>query len=70
MPRCLTEDFSTVLLSHGFAGHRRESTFMGTHLASHGFLVVSADHIGSTHSDIDEQMSLAKREGKTRFFSS
>ena len=59
--------FNAVLLSHGFAGHRRESTFMGTHLASHGFLVVSADHIGSTHSDIDEQMSLAKREGRHDF---
>jgi dienelactone hydrolase len=42
-----------VLFSHGYAGHRREATFLSTHLASHGYVVVSADHIGSTSWDVD-----------------
>jgi len=35
--------FPLVLLIHGWAGYRRESTFIGTHLASHGYIVVSPD---------------------------
>ena len=56
-----------VLLSHGFAGHRRESSFMATHLASHGFLVVSADHPGGTYADIDALLSSTRREGRQDF---
>jgi dienelactone hydrolase len=41
-----------VLLSHGFAGHRRQSTFFCTHLASHGYVVVAPDHAGNTLSDM------------------
>lgn len=41
-----------VLFSHGFAGHRRQSTFLCTHLASHGFVVVSPDHSGNTMHDM------------------
>ena len=48
-----------VLLVHGFSGHRRESSFLGAHLASHGFIVVSADHIGSTFPDIDQLVKSA-----------
>ena len=58
---------TAVLLVHGFSGHRRESTFMATHLASHGFLVVSADHPGSTYGDISELLSSAKCEGRRSF---
>jgi len=43
---------SLVVFSHGMAGHRRQSTFFCTHLASHGFLVISPDHGGSTLSDL------------------
>jgi len=53
-----------VLLVHGFAGDRRESTFVGTHLASHGYLVVSADHVGSVHHDIEARIRKAKAEGR------
>ena len=59
-----TEAFHVVLLVHGYAGHRRESTFMGTHLASHGFLVVSADHAGSTYKDIVAVMDSARAEDR------
>jgi dienelactone hydrolase len=53
-----------VLLVHGYAGDRRESTFIGNHLASHGYLVVSADHSGSTHHDIEQIIAAAKAEGR------
>ena len=56
-----------VLLCHGFAGHRRESSFMATHLASHGFLVVSADHPGGTYGDIDALLRSARSEGRHDF---
>ncbi|MEC3952415.1 dienelactone hydrolase family protein [Nocardia sp. CDC153] len=41
-----------VLLIHGWAGYRREATFLGTHLASHGYTVVSPDVPGSTFGDV------------------
>lgn len=41
-----------VVFSHGFAGHRRQSTFLCTHLASHGYVVASPDHVGNTISDV------------------
>ena len=40
--------FPLVAFSHGYGGHRRQSTFFCTHLASHGYVVVSADHTGNT----------------------
>jgi hypothetical protein len=46
-----------VLLSHGYAGHRREATYLCTHLASHGYVVASADHLGSTSWEIDARMN-------------
>ncbi len=52
-----------VLLCHGYSGHRRESTFMATHLASHGFVVASADFPGSTFPDIDRLVSDARAGG-------
>ena len=41
-----------VVFSHGFAGHRRQSSFLCTHLASHGFAVVGVDHRGNTLADL------------------
>jgi dienelactone hydrolase len=41
-----------LLFSHGFAGHRRQSTFFCTHLASHGYVVIAPDHAGNTLSDM------------------
>ncbi len=55
--------FPLVVFSHGLAGHRRQSTFLCTHLASHGYLAVAPDHGGSTLSDL---LALALRtRGRT-----
>jgi dienelactone hydrolase len=40
--------FPLIAFSHGFGGHRRQSTFLCTHLASHGYVVASPDHVGNT----------------------
>jgi dienelactone hydrolase len=37
-----------IAFSHGNSGVRRQSTFLLAHLASWGFAVVSADHVGNT----------------------
>ncbi len=37
-----------LAFSHGNSGLRRQSTFLTTHLASHGFVVVAPDHTGNT----------------------
>lgn len=44
--------YPLVAFSHGFGGHRRQTTFLCTHLASHGYVVASADHTGNTLFDI------------------
>jgi alpha-beta hydrolase superfamily lysophospholipase len=44
--------FPLVLFSHGFGGHRRQSTFLTTHLASRGFVVAAIDHPGGTVADL------------------
>lgn len=38
--------FPVVLFSHGLGGYRLSSTFLTTHLASWGFVVVAPDHLG------------------------
>ena len=40
--------FPLVTFSHGYGGHRRQSTFLCTHLASHGYVVAAVDHTGNT----------------------
>ena len=40
--------FPLVLFSHGFGGHRRQTTHLCCHLASHGYIVASPDHMGNT----------------------
>jgi len=42
--------------SHGFGGHRCQSTFLCTHLASHGYVVVAPDHVGNTIGDLMQEM--------------
>ena len=37
--------FPAVVFSHGFAGHRRQTTHLCTHLASHGYAVAAPDHV-------------------------
>lgn len=53
-----TGSFPLVVFSHGMAGHRRQSTFVCTHLASHGYVVASPDHGGNSLADL---MALALR---------
>ncbi len=47
-----TDVFPLIIFSHGFAGHRRQTTHLCTHLASHGYIVVAPDHVGNTLIDI------------------
>src|SRR5262249_19714316 len=44
--------YPLVAFSHGFGGHRRQSTFLCTHLASHGYVVAAVDHTGNTVFDV------------------
>jgi len=46
-------DVSLVVLSHGYTGYRTIMYYLGEHLASHGYLVVSIDHTDSTNEDVD-----------------
>lgn len=41
-----------VGFSHGNSGLRQQSTFLTTHLASWGFVVVAPDHVGNTWSEM------------------
>jgi len=38
-------EFPLVLFSHGFASYRTQSTFLTTHLASWGFVVIAPDYL-------------------------
>jgi len=46
------EELPPIVFSHGFSGHRRQTTHLCTHLASHGYVVASPDHLGNTISDV------------------
>jgi predicted dienelactone hydrolase len=37
-----------VVFSHAYGAHRRGSSFLTTHLASHGYVVAAVDHVGNT----------------------
>ncbi len=54
--------FPLVVFSHGFGGHRRQTTHLCTHLASHGYVVVAMDHSGNTIVDV-MQMTLSLMSG-------
>jgi len=54
--------YPLVMFSHGFGGHRRQSTFLCTHLASHGYVVAACDHTGNTLLDV-AQLTLMTRSG-------
>jgi predicted dienelactone hydrolase len=49
----LLKEGSLVVLSHGYTGYRTIMYYLGEHLASHGYLVVSIDHTDSTNEDVD-----------------
>jgi predicted dienelactone hydrolase len=49
--------YPLVVFSHGFVGHRRQSSYICSHLASHGFIVAAPDHAGNTVNDLVARMS-------------
>jgi predicted dienelactone hydrolase len=53
--RARAGSYPLVLFSHTSAGHRRQSSFLCTHLASHGYIVAAADHLGNTYMDLVER---------------
>jgi predicted dienelactone hydrolase len=53
--------FPLVAFSHGNSGLRRQSTFLTTHLASHGFVVAAPDHAGNT---FPEMLGLSEEQRK------
>ena len=53
-----------VAFSHGYGGHRRQSTFLCTHLASHGYVVAAVDHTGNTMLEVVQGV-LTLRSGGT-----
>jgi predicted dienelactone hydrolase len=56
--------YPLVMFSHGFGGHRRQSTFLCTHLASHGYVVAACDHTGNTLLDVAQFAMLARSGGE------
>ncbi len=48
----LAEPRPLIAFSHGNAGLRQQSTFLTTHLASWGFVVVAPDHLGNTFAEM------------------
>ncbi|MFX0136287.1 MAG: alpha/beta hydrolase family protein [Candidatus Hodarchaeota archaeon] len=44
--------FPLILYSHGYGAYRRLAPHLCTHLASHGYVVVSPDHFGTTIMDL------------------
>jgi dienelactone hydrolase len=53
------EDAPLIVFSHSSGGHRRSSSFLGRHLASHGYVVAALDHSELVAPE------LARREGET-----
>lgn len=43
--------FPLIAYSHGNGGHRRLTTHLCCHLASHGYVIISPDHLGNTFMD-------------------
>jgi dienelactone hydrolase len=52
-------DRPLIIYSHSSGGHRRSATFLGTHLASHGYVVAAMDHSEFVAPE------LARRDGET-----
>ncbi len=59
--------YPLVVYSHPSAGHRRQSSFLCTHLASHGYVVAAVDHAGNTALDfVEHARRLAHRHQPQR----
>ncbi|MCC6847093.1 MAG: dienelactone hydrolase family protein [Deltaproteobacteria bacterium] len=55
--------YPLVVFSHGFGAHRRQSTFLCTHLASHGYVVAAMDHTGNTIFEMVQMMMAGQMGG-------
>ncbi len=55
-----------IAFSHGNSGLRQQSTFLTTHLASWGYVVVAPDHVGNTFSETLALKGDAEREAAHR----
>ena len=56
--------YPVIVFSHGYGGHRRQSTFLCTHLASHGYVVAAVDHTGNTVLDILQAVMTLQAGGR------
>jgi predicted dienelactone hydrolase len=54
------ERYPLVIFSHGYGAHRRQSTFLCSHFASHGYVVAAMDHTGNTVFEIVQMMMAAQ----------
>ena len=57
--------YPLLAFSHSSWGHRRQSTFLCTHLASHGYVVAAVDHTGNTTMDMAQLARLTASGGDT-----
>ena len=46
-PKNLTQPAPLIVLSHGFTSDRAHFSYLAEHLASHGYMVIAPEHIGS-----------------------
>lgn len=44
--------YPLIVFSHGHGAHRRLTSHLCTHLASHGYIVAAPDHLGNTYLDL------------------
>jgi dienelactone hydrolase len=58
--------YPLVLFSHTSHGHRRQSSFLCTHLASHGYVVAAVDHAGNAFADAVARVSDPPRSPEER----
>lgn len=64
-PRPLPAGSAPLLVfAHGHGAHRRQSTFLCTHLASHGYVVAAPDLVGSTAADVLAAARRARSAGQ------
>lgn len=61
-----TGPFPLIVFSHGATSHRRSATHLNTHLASHGYVVASADHVGNTMPDLFHDLAAGTAPGTGR----
>lgn len=54
-----------IAFSHRSWGHRRQSTFLCTRLASHGYVVATVDYTGNTTMDLVQASRMAASGGDT-----